>query len=171
MTLDKLMKKLSGGDESAFGQIYAQTRKTVYYIALSIVKERALAEDVMQNVYLSVLKNAGQYRAGTNASAWIARITRNEALKLQKSRVRVSYVDERENLKVFGTQQTDDYRLLIDLAKSILPEDEFVILMLITAAGYKRREISEMLDMPVPTVTWKFNKAIEKMRKSLEENI
>ena len=77
MTLDKLMKKLSGGDESAFEQIYAQTRKTVYYIALSVVKERALAEDVMQNVYLSVLKNASQYRAGTNALAWIARITRN----------------------------------------------------------------------------------------------
>lgn len=171
MALDKLMKKLSGGDESAFEQIYAQTRKTVYYIALSVVKERALAEDVMQNVYLSVLKNAGQYRAGTNASAWIARITRNEALKVLKSRVRVSYVDERQNLNVFGTQQTDDYNLLIDLAKKILTEDEFVILMLITAAGYKRREISEMLEIPVPTVTWKFNKAIEKMRKSLEENV
>ena len=52
-----------------------------------------------------------------------------------------------------------------------MTEDEFAILMLVTAAGYKRREISGMLDMPVPTVTWRFNKAIEKMRKSLEENI
>ncbi|MCM1237441.1 MAG: RNA polymerase sigma factor [Ruminococcus flavefaciens] len=171
MTLDKLMKKLSGGEESAFEEIYAQTRKTVYYIALSIVKERALAEDVMQNVYLSVLRNAAQYRAGTNAAAWIAKISRNEALKIQKSRARVSYVDERENIAVFGTQQTDDYSLLIDLAKRILPEDEFVILMLITAAGYKRREISQMLDIPVPTVSWKFNRAIEKMRKSLEESV
>lgn len=171
MTLDKLMKKLLDGDEAAFGQIYAQTRKTVYYIALSVVKERALAEDVMQNVYLSVLKSCAQYRSGTNAAAWIAKITRNEALKVRNSRVRVSYVDERQSPEVFGTQQTDDYALLIDLAKSILTEDEFVILMLVTAAGYKRREIAVMLDMPVPTVTWRFNKAIEKMRKSLEENI
>ena len=80
-------------------------------------------------------------------------------------------MDERQNPEVFGTRQTDDYQLLIDLAKRLLPEDEFVILMLITAAGYKRREIAEMLDMPVPTVTWKFNKAIDKMRKSLEENV
>ena len=170
MTLDKLMKKLSGGDESAFEQVYAKTRKTVFYIALSIVKERALAEDVMQNVYLSVLKNAAQYRAGTNAVAWIARITRNEALKTVKSRGRVSYVDEEQNLNMFGTQQTDDYSLLIDLAKKILDEDEFVILMLVTASGYKRREISEILDMPLPTVTWKFNCALDKMRKSLSEN-
>ena len=90
---------------------------------------------------------------------------------MRNSRVRVSYVDERQSPEVFGTQQTDDYTLLIDLAKSILTEDEFAILMLVTAAGYKRREISGMLDMPVPTVTWRFNKAIEKMRKSLEENI
>lgn len=171
MTLDKLMKKLSRGDESAFEQIYAQTRKTVYYIALSIVKERALAEDVMQNVYLSVLKNAKQYRAGTNASAWIARITRNEALKTQKSRARVSYVDERQNLQFFGTQQTDDYSLLIDLAKNILAEDEFVILMLITASGYKRREISKMFDIPVSTVSWKFTQALKKLRKSLKGNV
>lgn len=169
MTLDKLMKKLSGGDGSAFGQVYALTRRTVYYIALSIVKERALAEDVMQNVYLSVIKNAAQYRAGTNAAGWIARITRNEALKMQKSRERVSYVDETQNLQMFGAQQTDDYRLLIDLAKNILDEDEFVILMLITASGYKRREIAEILCMPTPTVTWKFNCALDKMRKSLEE--
>ncbi len=171
MTLDYLIKRLSSGDERAFEQIYAQTRKIVYYIALSIVNERELAEDVMQNVYLSVLKNSGQYRAGTNAAAWLARITRNEALKVQQSRVRVSYVDERKTPEVFGTSQTDDYRLLIDHARRILDEDEFAILMLITSAGYKRREIGEMLDMPVPTVTWKFNRAIEKMRKSLEENV
>ncbi|MDE7306752.1 MAG: sigma-70 family RNA polymerase sigma factor, partial [Clostridia bacterium] len=145
-------------------------QKTVYYIALSIVKERALAEDVMQNVYLSVLKNAAQYRAGTNVVGWIARITRNEALKTLKSRDRVSYVDETQNLQMFGTQQTDDYKLLIDLAKNILGEDEFVILMLITASGYKRREIAEILDMPMATVTWKFNCALDKMRKALEEN-
>lgn len=171
MTLDKLIKKLAEGEETAFAQVYAQTRKTVYYIALSVVKERALAEDVMQNVYLSVLKNCEQYRAGTNAAGWIARITRNEALKVKQSRVRVSYVDERQNPEMFGTKQTDDYGLLIDLAKRILTEDEFVILMLVTAAGYKRREIGDMLGEPVSTVTWKFNCAVEKMRKSLNEKI
>lgn len=171
MILDELMKKLSRGDEAAFEQIYSQTRKTVYYIALSVVKERALAEDVMQDVYLSVLKNAAQYRPGTNPVAWIAKIARNEALKVQQSRARVNYVDERQNLQVFGTQQTDDYNLLISHAKRILSEDEFVILMLITAAGYKRREIAEILEMPLPTVTWKFTQAVEKLRISLNEKV
>ncbi|MDE7300694.1 MAG: RNA polymerase subunit sigma-24, partial [Clostridia bacterium] len=82
MTLDKLMTRLSEGDKTAFEKIYSLTSKTVYYVALSVVKERSLAEDVMQSVYLNVLKFARQYRKGSNAKAWIARITRNEALNL-----------------------------------------------------------------------------------------
>ena len=169
MTLDKLMTRFSDGDVSSFGDIYAQTEKTVYFIALSIVKERQLAEDVMQSVYLSVIKNAARYRAGTNAAAWIAKIAKNEALALKKRRGREVYVDEHENLSVFGTEQTDDFGLLTDTARKALPEDEFLILMLAAAEGYKRREIAEMLDMPVPTVTWKYNRATEKMREIMRD--
>ena len=164
MTLDKLMTRFSDGEISAFGDIYAQTQKTVYFIALSVVKEKALAEDVMQSAYLSVIKNATKYRSGTNAAAWIAKIARNEALALVKKRGREVYVDERENLDVFGTEQTGDFGLLTDAAKKALPEDEFLILMLAAAEGYKRREIAETLGMPLPTVSWKYKRATEKMR-------
>lgn len=169
MTLDELMTKLAEGDSAAFGSIYRQTEKTVYYIALSVVRDRALAEDVMQNVYLNVIRNAGSYRAGTNARAWIAKIARNEAVNLYKKRSREQSVDERECPALFGTAEADDYGLLVDHARKILPQEEFAILMLVTAEGYKRREIAKMLDLPVATVTWKYNRAIAKLRRSLEE--
>ena len=170
MTLDQLMKKLAAGDQEVFESIYAKTQNTVYYIALSILKERSLAEDVMQSTFLNLLRNASQYRQGTNASAWIAKITRNEALKVLKKRGREQYVDETRNLSLFGTGQTDDYELLIDLARRLLPEEEFVILMLVTAAGYKRREIAKMLEVPLPTVTWRYQRALEKLREALNEH-
>ena len=169
MTLDQLMTKLSGGDQTVFEEIYSRMRKTVYYIALSILKNRSHAEDAMQSVFLSVLKNAGGYRPGTNAAAWIARIARNEALNLKKKYGFEEYVDESENLKLFGTSSTDDYGLLTDLARLILPEDEFTILLLVAVDGYKRRELAEMLDMPVSTVTWKYNNAIDKMKEVLNK--
>lgn len=168
MTLDKLMKRFIGGDKSAFEEIYVRTKKSVYYIALSYLRERSLAEDVMQSTYLNIIKNASSYRAGTNAAAWIMRIARNEALNLKKSRSRESSVDAEENQAVYGACATDDYGLLVDLARKLLADDEFQILMFVTACGYKRREISGMLDMPVPTVTWKYNSAIKKMRRALE---
>lgn len=166
--LDKLMSKFIKGDKSAFEKIYNQTRQSVYYVSLAILRNRALAEDVMQSTYLNILKNIDKYKPGTNASAWIIRIARNEALNLKKSRSREQYVDEIENDGLFGATQTDDYGLLIDLARKILPEDEFMIVMLVTACGYKRREIAEMFNYPVSSVTWKYNEALAKLRKSLE---
>lgn len=169
MSLDKQMKLLSRGDASAFESIYKKTKKAVYYTALSVLRDRSLAEDVMQTTYLKVIKNAGSYREGTDAVAWIKRICRNEALNLKKKRGHETYIDERENAAMFGIEQTEDYGLLIDLARRTLPQDEFEVLVLVAAAGYTRREIAELIDIPVSTVTYKLNQATGKMIKALQD--
>ena len=72
-------------------------------------------------------------------------------------------------ISVFGISEPDTYGELIDLAKRLLADDEFSILMLVTACGYKRKEIGKMLDMPISTVTWKYKNALLKMRNALEK--
>lgn len=169
MALDKFIKKFMNGDASAFDEIYNRTRKSVYYVALSILRDKALAEDVMQTTYLRVLKNIQSYALGTNASAWIIKIAKNEAINMKKVRMREQSVDEYENLTLFGENEPDTYGELIDLAKRLLADDEFSILMLVTACGYKRKEIGKMFDMPTPTVTWKYQNALLKIRNALEK--
>ena len=155
MALDKYIKRFINGDSSAFDEIYNRTRKSVYYVALSILRDKALAEDVMQTAYMRVLKNIRSYKLGTNASAWIIKIAKNEAINVKKVRMREQSVDEYENAALFGVSEPDTCGELIDLAKRLLPDEEFSVLMLVTACGYKRKEIGEMLGMPIPTVTWK----------------
>lgn len=169
MTLDKLIEKFISGNSQAFDEIYKRTYKSVYYVALSIVKDKTIAEDVMQTTYLKVLQNIESYKQGTNALAWMVKIAKNESINCKKSMQKVELIDENENLTLFGLSETDEYGLLIDMAKNKLPEDEFLILMLISVSGYKRKEIAKMLDMPIPTVTWKYTNAIIKMRKYLQE--
>lgn len=169
MALDQYMKKLMNEDASAFDEVYNQTRKSVYYVALSILRDKALAEDIMQTTYIRVLKNIQSYTLGTNASAWIIKIAKNEAINMKKVRMREQSVDEYENLSLFGVNEPDTYGELIDLAKRLLDDDEFSILMLVTACGYKRKEIGKMFDMPTPTVTWKYQNALLKIRKALEK--
>lgn len=169
MTLDEMINRLANGENAVFESLYRRTEKTVYYIALSILRERPLAEDAMQSAYLKIIAGAASYRKGTNAIAWVARIARNEAINLYNKRKREISVDERESPESFGTTEIDDYGLLVDTARKILPQDEFAVLMLVTAEGYKRREIAKMLDMPVPTVSWKYSRAIAKMQKALKE--
>lgn len=169
MSLDKQMKQLARGDVSAFESIYKKTQKAVYYTALSVLMDRSLAEDVMQTTYLKVIKSASSYRAGTDAVAWIKRICRNEALNLKKKRGHETYIDERENAAMFGTEQTEDYGLLVDLAKRTLPQEEFEILILVAAAGYTRREVAELKNISISTVTYKLNCATGKMIKALQD--
>ena len=169
MALDKFIKKFINGDASAFDEIYNRTRKSVYYVALSILRDKALAEDVMQITYMRVLKNIQSYTLGTNASAWIIKIAKNEAINMKKDRRREQSVDEYENLALFGVNEPDTYGELTDLAKRLLADDEFSILMLVTACGYKRKEIGKMFDMPIPTVTWKYQNALLKLRNALEK--
>lgn len=169
MDLDEQMKRLADGDMSAFGGIYEATRRAVYYTALSVVGERALAEDVMQTCFLNVIRCAGQYQSGTSVKAWIVRIARNEALNLVKRRAREQSVDEREKPELFGVRETEDHGYLIDLARKNLSDEEFTVVMLISVDGYKRREIARILGLPVPTVTWKYHRALAKLRKLLEK--
>lgn len=169
MALDKFIKKFINGDASAFDEIYNRTRKSVYYVALSILRDKALAEDVMQTTYMRVLKNIQGYALGTNASAWIIKIAKNEAINIKKVRMREQSVDEYENVSLFGVSEPDTYGELTDLAKRLLSDDEFSILMLVTACGYKRKEIAKMINLPIPTVTWKYQNALSKMRTALEK--
>ena len=169
MTLDKYIKRFINGDASAFDEIYNRTRKSVYYVALSILRDKALAEDVMQTTYMRVLKNIRSYKLGTNASAWIIKIAKNEAINVKKVRMREQSVDEYENAALFGVSEPDTCGELIDLAKRLLADEEFSVLMLVTACGYKRKEIGEMLGMPIPTVTWKYQNALSKLRNALEK--
>ena len=169
MALDNFIKKFMNGDASAFDEVYNRTRKSVYYVALSILRDKTLAEDVMQTTYMRVLKNIQSYALGTNASAWIIKIAKNEAINMKKVRMREQSVDEYENLTLFGVNEPDTYGELTDLAKRLLADDEFSILMLVTACGYKRKEIGKMFDMPIPTVTWKYQNALLKLRNALEK--
>lgn len=123
----------------------------------------------MQTTYMRVLKNIQGYALGTNASAWIIKIAKNEAINIKKVRMREQSVDEYENVSLFGVSEPDTYGELTDLAKRLLSDDEFSILMLVTACGYKRKEIAKMIDMPIPTVTWKYQNALSKMRTALEK--
>ena len=167
MSLDEQIQKIAAGDMTAFDPLYEETKGTVFYIALSILRERSLAEDVMQTCYLKVIRYAGKYRQGTNAAAWIARIAKNEALDLKRKRAREHLVDTGESEYLFPTYTVDESSHLIDIARKVLKDGEFSVVMLV-AEGYKRREIAEMLKVPLPTVTWRYNHAIKKLRHAIQ---
>lgn len=168
--LEQKIAQYASGDKSSFDYIYERTSKTVYFAALYIVRDRAHAEDIMQETYLRALNSLGSYSRGTNFTAWLTRIAKNLALNHIKKGARETssdFTDEQE-IRKYGSHETE-LPYIFDVAAKILDEQQYEIVMLCHVAGYKRREVAEMMDLPVGTVTWKNNEALKKLKQYLKK--
>lgn len=165
--LERHIERLKGGDSSAFDYIYEQTNRSVYFAALYIVRDKMYAEDILQETYIRAMTSLGQYKSGTNFTAWLCTIGKSIALNHVKKYKREVPTDfDADSYKYGGTETQLPY--IFDVAASILTADEYEILMLCQVAGYKRREVAAMLGMPIGTVTWKNNEALKKLKRHLQ---
>ena len=169
MDIGGLVRKIQGGDSEAFARLYEETRRSLYYTAYSVCRDKYAAETIMQDAFVKFYENIGSVDAKHNPYAYLLTISRNLALNLvkrEKSRVTVE-PEKVDYVKNDSTLARDDG--LTEFAARVLTEREFRVLMLCAVHKYKRHEVGKMLDMPTATVTWTYNKAISKLKKKLEE--
>ncbi|MGN1104541.1 MAG: RNA polymerase sigma factor [Candidatus Coproplasma sp.] len=166
--LEQKVESYKRGDKTAFDYIYEQTYKPLYFNILYYVKDRATAEDIMHDAYLKALANLEGYQSGTNFIGWLCVIGRNLALNYLEKRKREVLTDFSEPF--FGESYEQEMPYIFELAQKILSEEEYKIVMMCQVAGYKRREVAEILSLPIATVTWKNNQALKKLKSALEES-
>ncbi|MDH0864378.1 sigma-70 family RNA polymerase sigma factor [Mitsuaria sp. GD03876] len=79
--LAELMHRVARSDRDAFAQLYRATSATLFGFVLRINRDRALAEDVLQEIYLSVWRQAAAFdRDQGQAMAWLTAIARHRAI-------------------------------------------------------------------------------------------
>lgn len=166
--LERMIERYKAGDARAFDIIYEQTNRSVYFAVLYIVRDKMHAEDILQETYIRAMRSLDRYEAGTNFIAWLTRIGKNLALNQYKRAKREVFTDFDTDAYKYGSAEPE-IPYLFDLAAKVLDADEYEILMLCQVAGYKRREVAEMLNIPIGTVTWKNNEALKKLRANLEK--
>ena len=86
----QLLTLIGGGGNWALSEIHARYTHFVFSIALKILNDQASAEDIVQQVFTKVWRNAGDYRVGRGKfSAWLGTITHNQCMEeLRRRRVR-----------------------------------------------------------------------------------
>jgi RNA polymerase sigma-70 factor, ECF subfamily len=102
MTLDAqqahlatLLSRSALGDRAAFGDLYAATRAKLFGVSLRIVRERPIAEEVLQDSFVSIWNHAGDYaRAKSAPSTWMTAIVRNRSLDVLRRTREEPDVDE-----------------------------------------------------------------------------
>lgn len=165
--LERAIIALRNGDVRQLDVIYKITSKGVFTFVLPIVKVYEVAEDVMQATYVRAYENINAYNPGTNPRNWLLTIAKNLAFAEVKKRNREpSYDFNEENVSTEGVYDLNPNldTPTIDLANKVLSESEMSIVMLYAIGEYKHREIAEMLDLPLGTVTSKYNAALKKLR-------
>lgn len=170
--LEKEIFKLKNGNIDSLGTIYDLTSKGVFTFVLPIVKDSSIAEDIMQQTYIKIYENIESYKDGTNARNWILTIAKNLAInEFNKNKKMMNFTFDEETYGIEGLTSIDENKdtPTIQLANEILSPEEFNIVMLHLVGEYKHREISKMLNIPLGTVTWKYNNALQKLRIEIEK--
>src|SRR5262245_10053383 len=74
----ELLPRIAAGDAGAFGELFRRRRGDVFRFALHMTGARAVAEDVTQDVFLVVMREAARYEAGrAGVGSWLCGIARN----------------------------------------------------------------------------------------------
>ena len=167
--LDRLLTEVAAGNMDAFEQLYHVTQASVYAFALSILKNSHDAQDVLHDCFVAIHGAASGYRSSGKPMAWIITITRNLCLKLLREREKtasLSLEDWRDHVDLC-TQMTADDKVVLEQCMERLSDEERQIVVLHAVAGFKHREISQMMDLALPTVLSKYHRAIKKLRAYL----
>ncbi|MBQ7924177.1 MAG: RNA polymerase sigma factor [Clostridia bacterium] len=165
--INALLTKTARGDNAAFEKLYIVTRKGVFSFLYTYLRNYADAEDAMQTVYLKIKRGIASYQAGTNGSAWILQIAKNHALNELKKRRQAPVTDDTESVAKEPVYSMETG--VMQTMNRVLSEEEQRIVTLHVLWGYKHREIGALLACPTGTVTSKYKRAIEKLRKALKE--
>lgn len=163
--LDRMLRAVSRGDRDALAQLYHATAAAVYAYALSILRNRFDAEDVLQECYVTIFRSAGQYRSQDKPMAWIMTITRNLCLKLARSQQR--YIPLESEDLIGTTPVSPDDRLLLQSCMKLLSNEEHQIVVLHAVAGFTHREIGLHLGLKTSTVLSKYHRALQKLRSAI----
>lgn len=159
--IDGLIKK----DNKAFEVIYENTKKGVFSMIISIVKNRAVTEDLMQDTYMKMIQKIHQYKKGKNFYAWLLQIAKNTALDYYRKEKRITVVDPQENEYMFNKAMNNpENYMVLDMVKPLNVEEKQVVLLRIVS-DLKFKDIATTLNKPIGTILWIYNKAIKKLQK------
>ena len=166
-----LVRRVAAGDERALSGLYDRYAGLVYGAGVHYLGDRGQAEDLVQDVFVSVWRNAGRFdpsRAGF--STWIYRITRNRATDLirrRKARVRTVGTDlppEPEDPDPSGSLSRG-----FDVAAALtqLSPTHREVLVLAYFGGLSQREISTRTGTPLGTVKSRTSAAMRALREAM----
>ncbi len=166
-----VLRRLRAGDPDALGAVYDRFSKPVWTVAMSILHDRELAEDAMNEAFMRLWKSAAGYDASRPLAPFLFTIARRSALDLYRREHRPTRGDhepERDDVVVNLPDLEQAWEAWeIQGALEELPKDERAILQLSHFLQMTHAEIAEKLEVPVGTVKSRSHRAHKRLASRL----
>ncbi|EGF89254.1 RNA polymerase sigma factor, sigma-70 family protein [Asticcacaulis biprosthecium C19] len=172
--LNGLVENVAKGDKPALKTLYNLMSGRLFSVLLRMVRQRDVAEDLLQDVFVTVWRKAHQFdvRRG-NAEVWLFSITRRKAI----DRLRISYREtvgtfedvasvERETDIYVGIGNTENYISVRKCLKELRP-DVHRALQLCYVFGLTHEELAEEMKVPVGTAKSWVRRGLAQLKESL----
>ncbi len=168
-----LIAQIAAGDREAWGRLFQAYAARIYRYALTLIRDRSLAEEVVQETMLAIWKSARTYASGAQPSTWILGIARHKALdklrrEWQSTQAQAEQAEPDSEIEPERevAQQLLGERVRAALAK--LPAEHRETVVLAFYHGLSYREIAELMGCPEGTVKSRMFYAKERLRALLE---
>ncbi len=173
----QLLRRVQSQDDHALATLYDRYSRVLYAVALRVVRDPALAEEVMQDVFLRCWNGAATYQPQRGRVAvWLIVMTRTHAIDLLRSRHHRARQREDTPMPEFNfppsmiqPAPTDDQFLrdAIQSALATLTESQRQAIEMAFYEGMSQSEIATHLDTPLGTVKSRIRDGMARLRHAL----
>jgi RNA polymerase sigma-70 factor, ECF subfamily len=174
---EELMQLVYGGQAAAFEVIYDRHADAAFSLSYRMCGQRALAEDVVQEAFLSLWRSGARYdRARGSVRTWVLGVVHNraiDALRRRTTRDRGLVSEEGIEERLEAPERTEVEFARRDEAREVrdaleqLPNEQSRVIELAYFGGLTHVQIASMLDTPVGTVKGRMRLGLAKMRMTL----
>jgi RNA polymerase sigma factor (sigma-70 family) len=170
----QLVQECSKNNRRAQLKLYNLYAKAMYSICLNIIADTYLAEDLMQESFISAFKNIETFKGEVSFGAWLKKIVVNKCIDfIKKKKINFESIDKHQNIA--DDSENFDNEIIIkqkvdDIKKTVreLPEGYRTILSLYLFEGYDHDEIAQILEITSSTSRSQYTRAKALLVKKLK---
>ena len=179
--IKKLILQAAQGNKAAFGALYEETGRTVYFSCLKLLGDPQLAEDITQETYLTALQKLGTLAQPENFPAWVNRIGinlckmhfRNNSAPEDNSEEIIEEIPDEGLIPEEYVSNDAKRKIIMDIIDTVLTEEQRRSVILYYFDLLTVPEIAEVMNCTTGTVTSRLSAARKKIKEAVliyEEN-
>jgi RNA polymerase sigma-70 factor, ECF subfamily len=179
---EELMPLVGRKDPEAFEVLYDRHGGAAYSLAYRIVGDRAAAEEVTQEAFISVWRSGARFDAARGSvRSWLLSVVRNRAIDFLRSRAskapKLDFDDESALEQRPAQEMTEEEALRRETSAELrgalgkLPGEQSKVIELAYFGGFSHSEIARILGLPMGTVKGRMRLGLEKIRGELAEGL